>query len=627
MVEALDIEVLVLSLFLVSSLVAVLGRRFRVPYTVGLVLAGLVLSLRSPIEIEFPPEIFLTLLLPPLLFEAAFHLNLEELRNNIATILILAIPGVILNMMLVGVIVWWGAGLALPIALVFGALIAASDPVAVVGIFRKLGAPKRLAVLLEGESLLNDGTAVVIFNLTLVTIAANSFSLVDGIVEFIRVAGGGVIIGLIIGWLVSRVIARIDDHLVETMLTTVVAFGSYWVAEEIHVSGVLAVVAAGLVSGNIGPRGMSPTTRIVVFNFWEYAAFLANSVVFLLIGLQSDVRSLLMNWQVILWAVVGVLASRAVVVYLLSNLGKRIPRNWRHVLFWSGLRGAIALTLALSLPDAFEQWRETVISMTFGVVLFSMIVQGFSMDRILWRLKVIETSEGKLEYERRQARALAARAGFDHLKQLSREGLISNHTWENLRPVIEMRLDVLTKEVQEVLHDAPDLEAQELFTARREMLRAQRSSLATLRRDGVISDMSYEELVTEIDASIESTLDGWEQYTNKDEFEDICQLMMVVVQESDLLAAMHALSNRGIYSTHIRSRGAFLRQQNHLLLVGIPEGKLKLVVEALRKSCKSRVEYVSSPFDEIPFGVTSSLEVKVSGATVFVFDVERCEVI
>jgi uncharacterized protein YaaQ len=171
------------------------------------------------------------------------------------------------------------------------------------------------------------------------------------------------------------------------------------------------------------------------------------------------------------------------------------------------------------------------------------------------------------------------------------------------------------------------LEAQELFTARREMLRAQRSSLATLRRDGVISDMSYEELVTEIDASIESTRDGWEQYTIKNAFENICQLMMVVVQESDLLAAMHALSNRGIYSTHIRSRGAFLRQQNHLLLVGIPEGKLKLAVEALRKSCKSRVEYVSSPFDEIPFGVTSSLEVKVSGATVFVFDVERCEVI
>jgi CPA1 family monovalent cation:H+ antiporter len=627
MVEALDIEVLVLLLFLVSSLVAVFGRRLRVPYTVGLVLAGLVLSLRSPVEIEFPPEIFLSLLLPPLLFEAAFHLNFEELRSNIATILILAVPGVILNMLLVGVIVWWGAGLAFSIALVFGALIAASDPVAVVGIFRKLGAPKRLAVLLEGESLLNDGTAVVIFNLTLATIAASSFSLMEGIIEFIRVAGGGVIIGLIIGWLISRVIARIDDHLVETMLTTVVAFGSYWVAEEIHVSGVLAVVAAGLVSGNIGPRGMSHTTRIVVFNFWEFAAFLANSVVFLLIGLQTNVRSLLTNWQVIVWAVVGVLASRAVVVYLLSNLGKRIPRNWRHVLFWSGLRGAIALTLALSLPAAFAQWRETVISMTFGVVLFSIVVQGFSMDRLLWRLKVIETSEGKLEYERRQARALAVRAGFDHLKQLSGEGLISNHTWENLRPIIERRLDVLTSEVQEVLHDAPDLEAQELLTARQEMLRAQRSALATLRRDGVISDMSYEELVIELDASVESTLDAWESYAHKNELEDICQLMMVVVQEGDLLAAMHALSNRRIFSTHIRSRGAFLRQQNHLLLVGIPEGKLRLAVEALRKSCKSRVEYVASPFDEIPFGVTSSLEVNVSGATVFVFNVERCEVI
>lgn len=627
MVEALDIEVLVLLLFLVSSLVAVFGRRLRVPYTVGLVLAGLVLSLRSPVEIEFPPEIFLSLLLPPLLFEAAFHLNFEELRSNIATILILAVPGVILNMLLVGVIVWWGAGLTFSIALVFGALIAASDPVAVVGIFRKLGAPKRLAVLLEGESLLNDGTAVVIFNLTLATIAASSFSLMEGIIEFIRVAGGGVIIGLIIGWLISRVIARIDDHLVETMLTTVVAFGSYWVAEEIHVSGVLAVVAAGLVSGNIGPRGMSHTTRIVVFNFWEFAAFLANSVVFLLIGLQTNVRSLLTNWQVIVWAVVGVLASRAVVVYLLSNLGKRIPRNWRHVLFWSGLRGAIALTLALSLPAAFDQWRETVISMTFGVVLFSIVVQGFSMDRLLWRLKVIETSEGKLEYERRQARALAVRAGFDHLKQLSGEGLISNHTWEKLRPNIERRLDVLTSEVQEVLHDAPDLEAQELLTARQEMLRAQRSALATLRRDGVISDMSYEELVIELDASVESTLDAWESYAHKNELEDICQLMMVVVQEGDLLAAMHALSNRRIFSTHIRSRGAFLRQQNHLLLVGIPEGKLRLAVEALRKSCKSRVEYVASPFDEIPFGVTSSLEVNVSGATVFVFNVERCEVI
>lgn len=627
MVESLDIEVLILILFLVSSLVAVLGRRFRVPYTVGLVLAGLVLSLRSPIEVEFSPEIFLSLLLPPLLFEAAFHLNLEQLRSNLATILILAIPGVILNMLLVGVIVWWGAGLAFSIALVFGALIAASDPVAVVGIFRKLGAPKRLAVLLEGESLLNDGTAVVIFNLTLATIAANSFSLVDGIVEFIRVAGGGVIIGLTIGWVISRFIARIDDHLVETMLTTVVAFGSYWVAEEIHVSGVLAVVAAGLVSGSIGSRGMSPTTRIVVFNFWEFAAFLANSVVFLLIGLQSDVRSLLTNWQAIIWAVVGVLASRAVVVYLLSNLGRSIPRNWRHVLFWSGLRGAIALTLALSLPTEFAQSRETVISMTFGVVLFSIIVQGFSMDRLLLRLKVIETSEGRMEYERRHARALATRAGFNHLKQLSREGLISTHTWENLRAIIEARLDVLTTEVQEVLHAAPDLETQELVTARREMLRAQRNSLATLRRDGVISDMTYEELVTEVDASIENTLDAWKQYAHKNELEDVRQLMMVVVQESDLRAAMHALSNRGIYSTHIHSSGAFLRQQNHLLLVGIPEGKLRLAVEALRKSCKSRVEYIASPFDEIPFGVTSSLEVNISGATVFVFDVERCEVI
>jgi CPA1 family monovalent cation:H+ antiporter len=180
-------------------------------------------------------------------------------------------------------------------------------------------------VLLEGESLFNDGTAIVVFNLMIAIIATGQFGLVSSVINFIIVAGGGLAIGLLLGLILSQAIRFIDDPLIETTLTTVLAFGSYIVAEQFHVSGVLAVVAAGLVSGNIGPRGMSPSTKILVFNFWDYVAFLSNSVIFLLIGFQINLPVLLANWQVILWAILAVLVARAVGVYGLSRIGRGIP--------------------------------------------------------------------------------------------------------------------------------------------------------------------------------------------------------------------------------------------------------------------------------------------------------------
>jgi len=286
MSEIFEIETLILELLLIVSIVAVVVRRLRIPYTVGLVLAGLALSLRPPIQLELTPELILAILLPPLLFEAAFHLNIDHLRRNVGTILLLAIPGVILTMLITGGILSFGAGLPLTAALVFGALIAATDPVSVVGIFRRIGAPKRLEVLLEGESLFNDGTAIVLFGIALGALGTGEFDIVQGAIDFIIVGGGGVLVGLILGVLAIPLLARIDDHLVETTLTTLLAFGSYLVAEQlqvsgVHLSGVLAVVTAGLIAGNVGRREMSPTTRIAVLNFWEYVAFLANSVFFL----------------------------------------------------------------------------------------------------------------------------------------------------------------------------------------------------------------------------------------------------------------------------------------------------------------------------------------------------------
>jgi CPA1 family monovalent cation:H+ antiporter len=624
----LSIQVTVLLLLLVASGVTVFVRRFRIPYTVALVLAGLVLSFTPGLEAEVSPHLILSLFVPPLLFEAALHLNLIELRRNISTIVLLAVPGVILTMLLVGTVVALGAGLSWPAALLFGALIAATDPVAVIGIFRKLGAPQRLTVLLESESLLNDGTAIVLFKLALVAVITGHFSPVEGLLDFVRVGFGGILVGVVLGWLISRLIARIDDHLVETTLTTVLAFGSYLVAEDLFdVSGLLAVVAAGLVAGNIGPRGMSPTTRIVLTNFWEYVAFLANSAVFLLIGIQVDLPELLANWQTILWAIVAVLVSRAVVVYLLSRLGRDLPKQWRHVLFWGGLRGAITLALALSIPGEMGPERVTITAMAFGVVLFTLLAQGITMDGLLKRLGVIFRSQDQVEYEVLHARAISARAGFEQLSKLHDAGLISSHTWENLRERLGERLKVLADNVQSKLHESPDLEIEELIIARREALRAQRSALADLRRDGVISNEAYEELGVEIDAALETGLRNWaERMLHGAETPVIRQLLMVYVQGRDLESVIQAISDAGMSATQIRAEDRMMQQKRKMLMIGLPEGKLEAAVTALQAATRNRVEYVSSPIGGMEAAVAQAVPVQVRGATVFVFNVERAEV-
>ncbi|MEP7147289.1 MAG: Na+/H+ antiporter [Acidobacteriota bacterium] len=528
MEQFLATETLIIELLLIVSLVALAVRRLRIPYTVALVVVGLLITFQQPIEIELTPGLILSIFIPPLVFEAAFHLEFKSLRQNWRPIVGLAIPGVLFTTVVVGVLVSWGVGISLSSGLVFGALIAATDPVAVVSLFKALGAPKRLTTLVESESLFNDGTAIVVFKLLVVAAVASaasvtgdtgeSFDFLTAAVDFIRVSAGGLLVGVGLGWIIAQVIARVDDYLIETMLTTVLAFGTYLVAERFHVSGVLAVVAAGIVTGNIGLKGMSPTTRIVLFNFWEFLAFVANSLVFLLIGLDVNLREIGANLVPILIALGAVLLSRAVVVYGLTALtnfrmADKLPLAYRHVLFWGGLRGAISLALALSLPLALAD-RDLLRVMTFGVVLFTLLAQGTTMQFLLRRLGIGVAPELELEYERRHGRLVAAQAAFRRVEEMFRDNLFSLTIWQKYEPELQKQVEDALAQQNALLKEHPELQREEHEDARREGLNAQRAALTGMLSSGFISDAVYEELVTEVDHALERIATGLEPATD-----------------------------------------------------------------------------------------------------------------
>lgn len=512
----LSTETLIIELLLIATLVAIVVRRLRVPYTVALVVVGLALTFNIGlhIQIDLTPEIILALFVPPLVFEAAFHLDLRRLKATLPAVLFLAVPGVLLTTAIVGGIVAYGLGIPLAAGLVFGALISATDPVAVVALFRTLGVPKQLSVTVEGESLLNDGTAIVVYNILLAAALGTAASstgvqqtvdLLSTVIDFVIVSAGGVCIGVGLGWLVAQFTARIDDFLIETALTTVLAFGAYLLAERFHVSGVLAVVGAGVTCGTLGLRGMSPTTRIGLFNFWEYLAFVANSLIFLLIGLDVDIRQLIANFWPALIAIVAVLMSRVVVIYgvgwVVSRFRRGLPMSYRHVLFWGGLRGAISLALALSLPAALAE-RELLLVMTFGVVLFTLLVQGTTMQLLLRRVGLMRASETEQAYERQQGKLMAARAAHERIQELYNKGVVSATTWQQIEPELNDNLQHALDAQNTLLQQHPALSVEALEDARREGLRAQRAMLQTLSSDGVLSEAIYEELVTPIDAAL-----------------------------------------------------------------------------------------------------------------------------
>jgi CPA1 family monovalent cation:H+ antiporter len=314
---------------------------------------------------------------------------------------------------------------------------------------------------------------------------------------------------LVLGWITAQLVARLEDRLTVTSLTTILAFGSYVAAEYFHVSGVLAVVVAGLLCGNVGMAGASPSTKIMIFNLWEYLAFLANSLVFLLIGLSVDLTLLWDNLGAIVVAVVAVVGSRAMVVYGFSWLvrlwGKapRIPPRWQHVLFWGGLRGAISLALVLSLPVVMPARRELQ-AMTFGVVLFTLLAQGTTIQFLLERLGLTERSPHWVARETRLGRLFATQAGLRRLEQMHRDGMLPEEMWTGLREGYRQDQKQVMQEIKQLFREHAELEGELLFQARREALKAERGALWDALRRSILSDPVYERLSTDIDHRLEA---------------------------------------------------------------------------------------------------------------------------
>jgi len=609
---------IVIGLLLISSLVGIITERLRVPYTAGLVVIGLILALIGRTDINVSPELFLGLLVPPLIFEAAFQVKAQDLLKDMVPILSLAIPGVLLTTFLVGGVLYWGTDFSLTTALLFGSLIAATDPVAVVSLFRSLGVPHRLQLLLEGESLFNDGTAIVLFNMMLTVAITGYFNLGESILNFIVVSGGGLLIGLLLGLVISLAISIIDNSLIETTLTTVLAFGSYILAEQFHVSGVLAVVAAGIVSGNLGPQRMTPTTRILVYNFWEYAAFLANSFVFLLIGLQIDLNILITDWKAVLWAILAVLVARAGSIYGLSWIGPGIPRRYKHVLYWGGLRGAISLALALSLPVSLGEQGTIIKSMAFGVVLFTLLVQGLTMKPFITRMGLIEKSPAQEEYESLNARSVMARSAHKQLESMHKDGLLSSHVWNVLSKPITTHADSLSDTAAKTMRAHPDVESKELESAIKAVLTSERATLRTLLRDGRISEEIFTSLVHEVDSELTEQQSDLVRLLRTHTTKNIEVLMTIVIQDKDLQKISNLLNPYGFPMTHIASTGGFLGRKNATVLIGLPKGK-RLVIKKLLESANLANLKVRAEDTKI------SPELSHDGATIFSLPIERYE--
>lgn len=498
-----------IGLLIAVTIVAVAVRFVKVPYTVALVLTGLALALapNAP-HVQLTPTIILTVFLPVLLFHGAYNLDFADVRANLTPVALLAFPGVAITAALVGAALHFVMGLPWGAALLLGAIVGATDPVAVLAIFGDIGAPRRLTTIVSAESLFNDGTALVVVATILGVVTSGTFDAGATIERFVVVVAGSLALGAAVGILGGTVLARIDEALIETTITLILAYGGYLLADKLTISGPLETVTAGLLLGARGARVMSPTTRLQSRATWEFLDFLANSLLFLLVGLavrpvgETAFRMGGRVWGPLIVAIIAVTLVRAVVTWgvahLLVRIGQPLPRGWRTIITWAGLRGAVSLAAALSLPGNLPG-RNLLLALTFGVVLFTLLGQGLTIRKGMALLHIGGDEASRQEFELALGRLRAVEAARRELKQLSQNGDLDEHLARQLEQHYTERREELRQRLDELYHGSDTLERQQEVEAIRRLLRVQREAVRHSYVRGQISNTSLRELVAEID--------------------------------------------------------------------------------------------------------------------------------
>jgi monovalent cation/hydrogen antiporter len=515
-------ELLLLLLMVAVAGLSILARPLGVPYPILLVLGGLLLGFLPGLPaVELPPELVLVVFLPPLLYQAAFFSTLRDLRADLRAITTTAVGLVLVTMAAVAVTAHALVdGLSWAVAFTLGAIVSPTDALAATAVARRLGAPRRLVTVLEGESLVNDATALVAYRIAVAAAVGGSFVVWEAGLRFVAGVAGGVAVGLIVGWLVAVVRRRLEDPPAEIVLTVVTGYAAYLPAERLEVSGVLAAVTAGLFVGWRAPELASPTTRLLAFSFWEILVYLLNAVLFLLVGLQLQPileqvtgRSVatLLGLAALVSAVV--IAVRFVwsftVPYLVralarrpSQVARRVGARQRLISSWSGMRGAVSLAAALALPletnsgQPFPE-RELILFVTFGVIFVTLVVQGLTLPALIRRLGVHD--DGAEQREELQARLGATDAALARLEELAVEEWTRDDTVERLRGLYQFRRRRL--KARAGIFEDDGYEDRSLAYQRlvRELLEAQRHAIIRLRNQGVISDGVMHRVERELD--------------------------------------------------------------------------------------------------------------------------------
>ncbi|MFC3885830.1 cation:proton antiporter [Bacillus songklensis] len=490
-----------LILVIVAAGVTAVAKKFKQPYSIALVIVGALIGLLD-IPVLEPLKLFITegeifnfvvitLFLPALLGEASLKLPFSHLRENKGPILALAFGGTLLSFLIVGFSAYYLFDFSLTASFVFASLMSATDPISVLSIFKTLGVHKRLSIVVEGESLFNDGLAVVLFKISafslLAYIEAGWAGFGYGLWEFVKVISLGIMIGGALGYGFSKLTSYFDDYPLEIIFSVILFYGSFLIAEGVHASGVIAVVVAALIFGNYGARiGMSPTTKLNIRNFWEVGALLANSLVFLMVGLEITRIDVKDKWAYVLAAIVVVLIARSVAVYISMAFIKNFPASWKHIINWGGLKGSLSIALVLSLPRDFSG-REDVLLLAFSVVLFSLVFQSLTIKPLTSILRIVTKSEGFEEYEALIARLHRYEAAIREIHQVKNKLFVTEPISSELIRQYNIEIQNIYKSLERLFNQHPILKAKQLESLRKHVLYAEHEAIDQLVREDIIS--------------------------------------------------------------------------------------------------------------------------------------------